>query len=278
MDSATLNRFFSLHYCLPFIMLFCVVVHLVLLHEHGSSSPARAYSVTDKIPFHPYFTSKDLVSILVMALVFGLCVFFFPTLTTHSDNYIRANPLVTPEHIVPEWYFLLFYAILRAVPNKTAGIVLLLLALVAFTGFVFFVQEVTFKAAVPRSQRFRRVWYFFWTCIWLVHFGAQPMLTANIWFTRLLTLVYFWMLIRLVVETHINSIVFFWKTETYLRWKKRLEQAIHLMYFPWTFIGTNWFRTRLWPNYRHRKGFPLQDPWQVLEGFMKPLSNGRWSL
>ena len=111
----TLNRFFSLHYLLPFVIVGTVFLHLIALHTHGSNNPVGIdLTKKDKIPFHPYYTVKDLFGLAVFLLVFSYFVFFAPNMLGHPDNYIPANPLVTPAHIVPEWYFLPFYAILRS--------------------------------------------------------------------------------------------------------------------------------------------------------------------
>jgi ubiquinol-cytochrome c reductase cytochrome b subunit len=130
-DAATLNRFFSLHYLFPFILLFLVILHLLVLHEKGSTNPMGLYLKKDKIPFHPYYTVKDGFGIVVFFIVFLAFVVYAPNYLGHPDNYIMSNPLVTPAHIVPEWYFLPFYAILRSIPNKLGGIVMLLLAILA---------------------------------------------------------------------------------------------------------------------------------------------------
>jgi ubiquinol-cytochrome c reductase cytochrome b subunit len=119
----TLNRFFSLHYLMPFLIVGLVLIHLSLLHKDGSNNPLGISSNADTIPFYPYFYVKDLFGFLIFLLIFGALVFFFPNLLGHSDNYIPANPLVTPAHIVPEWYFLPFYAILRSIPDKLGGVV-----------------------------------------------------------------------------------------------------------------------------------------------------------
>jgi len=128
-DNATLNRFFSLHYLLPFIIAGLVGLHLILLHEDGSNNPLGIDSKTDKIPFYPYFYVKDLFGAIIFAIFFSIFLYFYPNLLGHPDNYIEANPLVTPAHIVPEWYFLPFYAILRSIPDKLGGVVAMLLAI-----------------------------------------------------------------------------------------------------------------------------------------------------
>lgn len=130
-ENATLNRFFSLHYLLPFIITALVLIHLVLLHENGSTNPTGADSPSvDKINFYPYFYYKDFVGFSFLTALFCYFVFFNPNALGHPDNYIEANPMVTPEHIVPEWYFLSFYAILRSVPDKLAGVLLMLMAII----------------------------------------------------------------------------------------------------------------------------------------------------
>jgi ubiquinol-cytochrome c reductase cytochrome b subunit len=123
----TLNRFFSLHYLLPFVIVGVVMLHLLALHQHGSNNPLGIdkRGPQDAIPFHPYYTIKDLFGLCVFLIIFAIFVFYIPNLLGHPDNYIPANPLVTPNHIVPEWYFLPFYAILRSVPNKLFGVILM---------------------------------------------------------------------------------------------------------------------------------------------------------
>ncbi|KIP01055.1 hypothetical protein PHLGIDRAFT_81019, partial [Phlebiopsis gigantea 11061_1 CR5-6] len=122
-SNATLNRFFSLHYLLPFLLAALVVAHLIALHTHGSNNPNGIGSTTDRYSMHPYFTFKDLVTIFLFFLVLSIIVFYYPNLMGHSDNYIPANPMQTPASIVPEWYLLPFYAILRSIPNKLLGVI-----------------------------------------------------------------------------------------------------------------------------------------------------------
>jgi ubiquinol-cytochrome c reductase cytochrome b subunit len=130
-DNATLNRFFSFHYLLPFALTGGVGLHLVLVHQYGSNNPLGIDSKPDKIPFYPYFYVKDLIGLDVFLLGFAFFVFFEPNVLGHPDNYIPANPVSTPAHIVPEWYFLPFYAILRAIPDKLGGVICMGGALVA---------------------------------------------------------------------------------------------------------------------------------------------------
>ena len=122
-SNATLNRFFSLHYLLPFLLAALVVAHLIALHTHGSNNPNGISGNGDRYAFHPYFIFKDLVTILFFFLVLSIMVFYYPNFLGHSDNYIPANPMQTPASIVPEWYLLPFYAILRSIPNKLIGVI-----------------------------------------------------------------------------------------------------------------------------------------------------------
>jgi ubiquinol-cytochrome c reductase cytochrome b subunit len=121
-SNATLNRFFSLHYLLPFLLAALAVAHLIAIHVHGSNNPNGVSSNGDRYAMQPYFIFKDLVTIFFFFLVLSIIVFFYPNLLGHSDNYIPANPMSTPVSIVPEWYLLPFYAILRSIPNKLLGV------------------------------------------------------------------------------------------------------------------------------------------------------------
>jgi len=122
-DNATLNRFFSLHYLLPFILAGAVIAHLVSLHEVGSNNPLGISALSDKIAFHPYLWIKDVFGWLLIGFVYLAFVFYSPNTLGHPDNYVEGNPMVTPAHIVPEWYFLPYYAVLRSIPDKLLGVV-----------------------------------------------------------------------------------------------------------------------------------------------------------
>lgn len=121
-DNATLNRFFSLHYLLPSLIAGVVILHLILLHQSGSTNPLGIESNLDKISFYPYFYVKDLFGFIMLMVAFTWFCYFYPNSMGHPDNYIPANPMVTPPHIVPEWYFLPFYAVLRSIPDKLGGV------------------------------------------------------------------------------------------------------------------------------------------------------------
>tara|TARA_B100001093_G_scaffold465842_1_gene483816 strand:- start:726 stop:1979 length:1254 start_codon:yes stop_codon:yes gene_type:complete len=191
-DNALLNRFFSLHFVLPFVIVGVVILHLVALHRFGSNNPIGidVKGKQDTLPFHPYYTIKDLFGLGVFLTMFAAAVFFFPNFMGHPDNYIPANPMVTPPHIVPEWYFLPFYAILRAVPDKLGGVLLMFGAIA-----VLFVLPWLDKSPV-RSSTFRP-WYkiFFWflfiDCIALGYLGAMPAEGIYVVLSRIATAYYF---------------------------------------------------------------------------------------
>nr|YP_008474838.1 apocytochrome b [Candida saraburiensis]AGS44060.1 apocytochrome b [Candida saraburiensis] len=122
-SNPTIQRFFALHFLLPFVLAALVCMHLMALHVHGSSNPLGITGNIDRLPFHPYFVFKDLITVFVFLLAFSLFVFFSPNTLGHPDNYIPGNPMVTPPSIVPEWYLLPFYAILRSIPDKLGGVI-----------------------------------------------------------------------------------------------------------------------------------------------------------
>lgn len=186
----TLTRFFSLHYLLPFLITGIIFLHLALLHNTGSTNPMGLNSSVDKISFYPYFFFKDAVALFVALTFYIILVHFYPNLLGHSDNYIPANPLVTPTHIVPEWYFLPFYAILRAIPNKIGGVVAMLGAIL-----VLLVIPFIDRAAVrtPRTRRaFTVMFWFFVANFWLLAFlGGHPAEEPFITASRLTSVFYF---------------------------------------------------------------------------------------
>ena len=165
-DNPTLNRFFSLHYLMPFVILGLVVLHVWALHSVRSNNPTGIEIKTpqDSIPFHPYYTIKDLYGLGVFLIFFSAFVFFAPDYLGHPDNYIPANPLVTPPHIVPEWYFLPFYAILRSIDFTIFGIPAKLLGVLAmFASIVILFVIPWLDTSKVRSSKFRPVYkWFFW--------------------------------------------------------------------------------------------------------------------
>lgn len=124
-SNPTIQRFFALHFLLPFVLAALVIMHLMALHVNGSTNPIGISNNIDRLPFHGYFVFKDLVTVFLLLLVFTLFVFFSPNTLGHPDNYIPGNPLVTPASIVPEWYLLPFYAILRSIPDKLGGVIVM---------------------------------------------------------------------------------------------------------------------------------------------------------
>lgn len=189
-DHATLNRFFSLHYLLPFIIVFCVLLHVIFLHDKGSSNPLGLFLLKDKVMFNPYYTIKDLYTVIVLFIFFLIFVSFAPNYLGHSDNYIMANPLVTPAHIVPEWYFLPFYAILRSIPDKLGGILVLLCAILV----LFFLPYFSVNLVKHNSFRFfyKLFFYFFMiTVIFLGYLGGNPVEDPYLFLGQFFTLSYF---------------------------------------------------------------------------------------
>jgi ubiquinol-cytochrome c reductase cytochrome b subunit len=128
-NNATLNRFFSLHYLLPFVLAALAIMHLIALHQDASNNPLGIVSKLDRVTFHPYYTFKDIVGFFAFFLVLSILVFFAPDVLGHPDNYKMADPLVTPSSIMPEWYLLSFYAVLRAIPNKLLGVIVMISAI-----------------------------------------------------------------------------------------------------------------------------------------------------
>jgi ubiquinol-cytochrome c reductase cytochrome b subunit len=171
-DNPTLNRFFSLHYFLPFVIAGVALLHLVLLHQPGSNNPLGIPSIFDRIPFYPYFYVKDLFGFLIFVLIFSLFVIYAPNYMGHPDNYIEANPLVTPAHIVPEWYFLPFYAILRTVPDKLGGVALMGLAIVILV-LLPIVDTSSLRSNFFKPLNIWFFWYFFADSISLGWIGQE---------------------------------------------------------------------------------------------------------
>jgi ubiquinol-cytochrome c reductase cytochrome b/c1 subunit len=192
-NNATLNRLFSLHYLLPFVIAGLVGLHIWALHVTGNGNPVGVDLRDPKreaVPFHPYYTAKDLFAMAVFGLLFAYFVFYMPNYLGHADNYIEANPLQTPPHIVPEWYFLPFYAILRAIPSKLGGVI----ALFSAIGVLFFIPWL--DTSRERSTRYRPIYrWFFWllviTCLALGFLGSKPPEGAYLPAARLFTAYYF---------------------------------------------------------------------------------------
>ena len=189
-DNATLNRFFSFHYLFPFLIAGLTIAHLTLLHQTGNNNPLGVDTTTDKMPFYPYCYVKDLFIFLSFAVFFSVMVFFYPNTLGHPDNYIPANPLVTPAHIVPEWYLLPFYAILRSIPDKLGGVLamgaaILIMLTIPFT-----------NSSEIRSSYFRPIytkifWFFAADCLILMWIGQNVVESPYVEIGQIATVIYF---------------------------------------------------------------------------------------
>jgi ubiquinol-cytochrome c reductase cytochrome b subunit len=194
-SNATLNRFFSLHYLLPFLLSALVLGHFMALHLHGSNNPNGVSSNGDRYAIHPYFIFKDLVTIYLFLLVLSIIVFYAPNLMGHSDNYIPANPMSTPSSIVPEWYLLPYYAILRSIPDKLLGVVAMFGSLL-----ILLVLPLT-DLSRNRGSQFRPAmklafWFFVVDFIILMWIGSQHPETPYVEIGQIATAFYFcWFLI-----------------------------------------------------------------------------------
>nr|ALO76452.1 cytochrome b [Asthenopholis sp. AST01] len=189
-DNATLTRFFTLHFLLPFIIISLVMIHLLFLHQTGSNNPLGLNSNIDKIPFHPYYSHKDTVGFIIMTTMLTILVLTNPYLLGDPENFTPANPLVTPVHIQPEWYFLFAYAILRSIPNKLGGVIALVLSI----GILFIMPFINKKNI--QSTQFYPInktlfWLFLTIVILLTWIGARPVEDPYILTGQTLTILYF---------------------------------------------------------------------------------------
>nr|ARC95583.1 cytochrome b [Trachypithecus vetulus] len=189
-DNPTLTRFFTLHFTLPFIIAAFTILHLLFLHETGSNNPCGIPSESDKIPFHPYYTIKDILGMSLLLLILMMLVLFSPDLLGDPDNYTPANPLSTPPHIKPEWYFLFAYAILRSVPNKLGGVLALLLSILILT-----VMPILHKSK-QQSMMFRPLsqfllWFQITILLTLTWIGSQPVSQPFIMIGQVASMMYF---------------------------------------------------------------------------------------
>lgn len=189
-SNATLNRFFSLHYLFPFILLGLMIIHLVLLHTTGSNSPTGLNPNSDKIPFHIYFTAKDAYGFILLFILLSLIVFFGPNILGDPENFIKANPLVTPIHIMPEWYFLFAYAILRAIPNKLGGVLALIFSILVLL-IIPFIHTSKLKGLTFRPIGKFFYWMFAANFILLTWIGSKPVENPFILIGQISSIFYF---------------------------------------------------------------------------------------
>nr|YP_010040143.1 cytochrome b [Spodoptera exempta]QOY46710.1 cytochrome b [Spodoptera exempta]QTZ20354.1 cytochrome b [Spodoptera exempta] len=189
-DNATLTRFYTFHFLLPFIILMMTMIHLLFLHQTGSNNPLGLNSNYDKIPFHPFFTFKDLIGFIIMLFLLTILTLTNPYLLGDPDNFIPANPLVTPVHIQPEWYFLFAYAILRSIPNKLGGVIALIMSIL-----ILIILPFTFNKKIQGIQFYPINQILFWSMVVIVilltWIGARPVEDPYILTGQVLTVLYF---------------------------------------------------------------------------------------
>lgn len=189
-SNSTLNRFFSLHYLFPFLLAGLIIIHLVLLHTKGSNNPTGLDSNSDKVPFHIYFTTKDFYGFILLIIVICSLVFYYPNTLGDPENFINANPLVTPVHIMPEWYFLFAYAILRAIPNKLGGVIALVISVVILA-ILPWVHTSNLKGLTHRPIAKLFYWMFAANFIFLTWIGSKPVEDPFIFLGQISSVLYF---------------------------------------------------------------------------------------
>nr|WKU84141.1 cytochrome b [Senaspis dentipes] len=189
-DNPTLSRFYTFHFILPFIILAMVMIHLLFLHQTGSNNPIGLNSNLDKIPFHPYFSYKDIIGFIILLMFLTILTLWNPYLLGDPDNFIPANPLVTPAHIQPEWYFLFAYAILRSIPNKLGGVIALVMSIAILMIMPFYnLSKFQGTSFYPMNQIL--FWYMVTIVILLTWIGARPVEDPFIIIGQILTVLYF---------------------------------------------------------------------------------------
>lgn len=241
-NNATLNRFFSLHHLLPFVIALLSAYHIYQLHKSGSSNELGIRShYLNKISFYPYFLVKDFFGLFIILFVFSIFVFFFPEAFNHSDNYIKANPLVTPAHIVPEWYFSPLYGILRSILNKTYGIIIMFVSLLVLFALPFvdksLIKNKTFK---PFNRTL--FWFFSFNFLFLGYLGSQAPVYPYIEFGVICShfhLLYFFLLIPLSVFFESSFFNYFFSSN---------ETKGNFSFIYW-FIGAGFFFVTMFLSY-----------------------------
>nr|AMW68071.1 cytochrome b [Oliarces clara] len=207
-DNATLTRFFTFHFLLPFIVTATTIIHLLFLHQTGSNNPLGINSNLDKIPFHPYFSFKDLIGFIIMIFLLTLITLYSPYKLGDPDNFIPANPLVTPVHIQPEWYFLFAYAILRSIPNKLGGVIALVISIAILMIMPFyFLSNFRGLQFYPINQIM--FWLLVINIILLTWIGARPVEDPYIMMGQILTISYFtYYLINPLIHLYWDKLIY----------------------------------------------------------------------
>nr|QTF76080.1 cytochrome b [Franklinothrips vespiformis] len=190
-SNATLNRFFVFHFILPLIVVVLVLIHLIFLHETGSNSPLGISKKFSNVPFHPYFSIKDLLGFLLYFIFLIFIVSYFPNYLGDPDNFIPANPMVTPAHIKPEWYFLFAYAILRSIPNKIGGVLALLMSICILFILPFLTKYSKYQGSSFKKTKKGLFWILIATFILLTWIGASPVEHPFMLIGQILTVIYF---------------------------------------------------------------------------------------
>nr|QHN89246.1 cytochrome b [Tapinoma melanocephalum] len=194
-NNATLNRFYSIHFILPFMILMMVILHLFFLHNTGSSNPLGVNSNFYKIPFNVYFTLKDLLGFMIFSVWFIILILQYPYIFGDPDNFIPANPMITPIHIQPEWYFLFAYAILRSIPNKLGGVIALLMSILILYFMPLMKSKMNSLTFYPQNQLL--FWFFINNFILLTWLGAQPIEFPYVNLSQIHSIIYFMYFIML---------------------------------------------------------------------------------
>nr|YP_010882191.1 cytochrome b [Pulchriphyllium bioculatum]WID87105.1 cytochrome b [Pulchriphyllium bioculatum] len=188
-NNATLNRFFTLHFMLPFLIMGMTMIHLMFLHKMGSNNPLGIKSNIDKIPFHPFFSMKDLSSIMMTIMIMMMMILMKPYVLSDPENFIPANPLTTPNHIQPEWYFLFAYAILRSIPNKLGGVIALLMSIMILMIMPLYNSNFQSTSFYPMNQL--TFWMMITTTCSLTMLGSKPVEEPYIMMSQVMTTMYF---------------------------------------------------------------------------------------